>query len=87
MEAEVGETSILFYFTTPQASKSIEEVKMTIDKAIEILDEPGIPESGEALDNHYKARWLGIEAMKAWKEMRREWRRPSSMLLPGETKD
>lgn len=60
---------------------------MTIDEAIEILQVPGIPWSGEALENHYKARQLGIEALKAVQEARNLSGKLSVERLPGETKD
>jgi len=60
---------------------------MTIDKAIELLDQDT---SGVDFVNYSKlvdAEKLGIEALKAWREHRKAMSHPKNWLLPGETKD
>jgi len=60
---------------------------MTLEKAIKILT-PGTDEHCEAsVQEQEEAERLGIEALKAWKEAQREQRWPSTMRLPGETKE
>lgn len=58
---------------------------MKIEKAIELNKESETSLRTSKLIDYADAVRLGSEALKAWKEMRRTWRRPSSVLLLGET--
>lgn len=60
---------------------------MKLDKAIEILKERGIPWGGPALENHYKARQLGIEALKMVNAMGECPFCHVPFTLPGETEE
>ncbi len=58
---------------------------MTIDEAIKILTQMGMPDFRGHTENILAARKLGIKALKQIKDMRdfQYWGRPT--LLPGET--
>ena len=60
---------------------------MTIEKAIKILEGELRYYNEIAQPDALSAHELAIEALKAWREARREGRWPSSMRLPGETKE
>lgn len=60
---------------------------MKLERAIELVSGVIRAWPDNLPNDHREAIELGGEALKAWKEIRREWRRPSSMLLPGETKE
>ncbi len=60
---------------------------MKLEKAIEILKQPGIPWNGEALQRHYAARQLGIEALKRIQATRNHQSYRVHPFLPGETEE
>jgi len=60
---------------------------MTLENAIEILKERGIPWGGIALQKHYEAKQLGIEALEFRQMCEKRGIRFAIFPLPGETKE
>lgn len=60
---------------------------MKLEKAIEILNQVKNDTCTNLVDDDLDAVQLGIEALKAWKEIRRDPDVTCAPILPGETEE